>query len=74
MGPVGLEHPPLEQSKTTISTSGGAESGAPNAQNPSQTHQDSDLAEIVAVWRDLPAYIRTAIIALVATQTKGDQE
>jgi hypothetical protein len=32
----------------------------------------SDLAQIVAVWPELPGYIKAAIKALVETRTKGD--
>ncbi|MGD1041508.1 MAG: hypothetical protein ABR913_00425 [Sedimentisphaerales bacterium] len=68
MGDTGLEHPPLEQSKTSISASGGAKSGAPNAPKASQTPQDPDLAMVVEHWPNLPEHIRAAIKALVKTQ------
>jgi len=32
----------------------------------------SDLAEIVAVWPELPGHIKAAIKALIQTHTKGD--
>ncbi|MGB7581243.1 MAG: hypothetical protein WBL85_02185 [Sedimentisphaerales bacterium] len=51
MGDTGLEHTPLEQSKTLISASGGAESDARNAPN---TLQDPDLALVVEQWPNLP--------------------
>ena len=74
MGDAGLEHPLLEQSKTTMSTSGGAKSGAPDAPNAPQSPQDPDLALVVKRWPELPAHIKAAIKALIAIQTKGDQE
>ena len=64
MGTVGLEHPPLEHSKTAISTSGGAKSGAPDASN---TLQDPDLLLVVKRWPNLPEHIKAAIEALVQT-------
>ena len=33
-----------------------------------------DLAEIVAIWPELPSHIKAAIKALVATITKGDHQ
>jgi len=33
-----------------------------------------ELAEIVAVWPDLPEYIKAAIKALVETHIKGDKK
>jgi hypothetical protein len=40
------------------------------------TNQDGnlhpDLAEIVAVWPELPGHIKAAIKALIQTQKKGD--
>jgi hypothetical protein len=65
MGDTGREHPPLEQSKTPISASGSAESGAPNAPNTPQTPQDPDLAMVVEHWPDLPEHIKQTIKTLV---------
>jgi len=67
MGRVGIEHPPLAQSKTPISESGGAESGAHDAPKPIQ---DPVLTEIVAAWPQLPEHIRAAIKALAETHNK----
>jgi len=64
MGRAGHEHPPLTGSKTLISGSSGAKSDAHDAPN---TIQDSDLAEIVRLWPDLPKDTRTAIKALIET-------
>jgi hypothetical protein len=70
MGDTGREHPPLEQSKTPISASGGAESGAPNAPKALQTPQDPDLALVVESWPNLPDAIKTTIKMLVETVRK----
>ncbi len=75
---AGLEHPPLEQSKTAISTGGGAKSGAPDApKSPKQPEIDtpelpSDLVEIVAVWPEVPSHIKAAIKALVQTHSSKE--
>jgi hypothetical protein len=74
MGDTGHEHPPLEQSKTAISTSGSVKSDAPNAPNAPQTPQDPDLALVVERWPNLPEHIKTAIKALVKTHFQGDTQ
>jgi hypothetical protein len=68
VGDAGHEHPPLVASKTPISTSGGAKSGARDAPNPIQ---DPDLAAVVKAWPGLPADIKAAIRTLIQTQRKG---
>ena len=65
MGDTGLEHPPLEHSKTQVSASGGAKSGAHNAPNTPQPPKDPDLALVVERWPNLPEYIKAAIKTLV---------
>ena len=64
LGDAGIEHPQLEQSKTTILTSGGAKSGAHNAPKPLK---DADLQLIIDVWPNLPDAIKAAIKALIQT-------
>jgi len=59
---AGLEHPPLEHSKTAISTSGGAKSGAPDAPN---APHDPDLVLVVERWPELPAPVKAGILAMV---------
>jgi hypothetical protein len=73
MGGTGLEHPPLEQSKTQISTSGGAKSGAPNASDTPQPPQDPDLTLVVERWPNLPEHIKAAIKALIQTNRKEEK-
>ena len=57
----GIEQSSLKAPKTLISKRGGAKSGAPKDKN------DSDLAEIIAVWLELPGHIKAAIKALIQT-------
>lgn len=61
---AGFEHPPLALSKSPISQELCAKSGAQSAPKHAS---DPDIAEIVAVWPELPVYIRAAIHALVET-------
>lgn len=65
MGRVGVEHPPLEQLKTAISTGSGAKSDAHDAPKPSQTPKDPDLAMVVESWPNLPEHIKQTIKTLV---------
>jgi hypothetical protein len=74
MGDAGIEHPPLEQSKTPISTSGGAKSDARNAPNTPQIPQDPDLMLVVESRPNLPEHIKAAIKALVQTHFQGDSQ
>ena len=67
MGDTGFEHPPLKQSKTQISASGGAKSGAPNAPNTPQPSKDPDLAMVVEHWPNLLEHIKAAIKTLVGS-------
>jgi hypothetical protein len=62
MGDAGREHSPLEQSKTPISTTGGAKSDARNA--PTST-QDPDLVLVIERWPKLPEYFKATIKTLV---------
>ena len=62
LGDEGIEHPPLALSKTPISETASAKSGAPKAEN---TPPDPDLAKIVQAWPELPEGIRSAVLAIV---------
>ena len=62
MGRGGLEQPPLEQSKTTISEKRGTESGTPDAPT---SINDSDLVLVIERWPGLPEHIKKAIEVLV---------
>jgi len=67
MGPVGLEHPPLKVSKTSISKGSGAESDAHCAP---EAPKDPDLDIVVKAWPELPEHIKAAIKALIQTEKK----
>jgi len=80
VGRAGLEHPPLALSKTPISGEGGAKSDArrtpkhikhPEIDTP---NLPPDLAEIVALWPELPEYFKAAIKALVQTYRDGGSD
>jgi hypothetical protein len=62
MGDTGLEHPPLAVSKTAISETGGAKSGAHDAP---RKIENPDLAQITAAWPALPEHIKMAILIMV---------
>ena len=64
MGDTGLEQSALTQTKTAISKTRGAKCGTLDDKN------DSDLAEIVRLWPDLPERTRTAIKALIEKHRK----
>jgi hypothetical protein len=64
MGRVGFEHPSLKPSKTSVSTDDGAKSGAHRA--PSHV-EEANVAEVVAVWAELPGHIKAAVNALIQT-------
>jgi hypothetical protein len=68
MGDAGIEHPPLEQSKTPISTSSGAKS---DARNVPEAVQDPDLALVVERWPFLPKHIVAAIKSLFEAASKN---
>ena len=55
----GIEQSPLTASKTHISETQSAKSGA------LKDKIDPDLAEIVSAWSDLPGHIKTEIKAIV---------
>lgn len=59
----GIEHPPLALSKTPISGTSSAKSGARDARNGAQT--DPDLAFVVRHWHDLKPDIRRTILHTV---------
>ena len=65
LAPRGLELSPLALSKTPISETRGAESGAPKDEN---TPLDLDLAYIQERWPKLPEHVKAAVLALVRTE------
>lgn len=79
MDDAGLDHSALTPSITTISASGGGESGARDA---SQAVHNAvlaeaniarplaDLAEVVAAWPESPEHIKTAIMVLARANMK----
>ncbi len=62
MGDEGVEHSPLAVSKTAISETPSAESGALESEKPPL---DPDLRLIQDRWPQLPEHIRQAVLALV---------
>ena len=72
MGDAGLEHPPLKQSKTAMSMGNGAKSGAPDAQNASQTPKDPNLVLVVERWPYLPEPVKAGILAMVKAVIQPD--
>lgn len=70
-GAGGSEHPPLALSRTPISETPGAKSGAPDALN---TPLDPDLAQIVDCWPMLPEHIKAAMKALIDAHQAGGKQ
>jgi hypothetical protein len=64
---VGLEEPVNSKGNVTVSETGGAESGAVDAQC---STTDDDLALVVDAWPKLSAEVKTAIVRLV--ENSGD--
>lgn len=68
LGRAGIEHPQEMAGKAPVSTQGGAESGALNAQTPSLP---PDLAGVVDAWPSLPPAIRAGILAMIQAAKGG---
>lgn len=67
IGAKGIEQCALAGSKTPILGEGGAKSGARSAPNQASGGGTlpPDLAEIVAAWPELPAYLKTGFTASI---------
>jgi len=71
MGDDGLEPPPKTSGKPGVSQTGGAESGAVDAREPSA---DPEIAEVVAAWPTLAVAVRANILAAVRGAGGEQQE
>jgi len=60
--PCGFEQPPVSPQKTAISETGGAESGAVDAED---TSIDLDLQVIIQRWLELPEAVKAGILAMI---------
>jgi len=71
LGDEGIEQTPLALSKTAISETLSAKSGARDAPT---RFQDPDLALIVHRWPDLPQSARAAVLRIVRQHTPQTQD
>lgn len=75
--PRGCEHLADLPGNPPVSTQSGAKSDATGAPNPAPSPKPTpampdDLADVVAVWADLPAALRAGILAMVKAAKGGE--
>jgi hypothetical protein len=73
LGRVGFEHTLLTPSKTPITESDSAKSGAHDAPNASNFTKYPDLQLVVNSWPNLPEHIRQTIKMLVEMDRKQEK-
>ncbi len=74
MGAEGFEQPEKTSKKTGVRESGGNKSGNINGENGAgggsprtpETPNDPQLAAVIEAWHELPAAVRTGIVAMVS--------
>jgi hypothetical protein len=71
LGDTGLEHPPLVQAKTPISTSSSAKS---DAQSAPKAVKYPDLDAVVKAWPELPEHIKKTIKTLIEAHITASKD
>lgn len=65
MGVTGLEPPAKPSGKTPISETGGANSGASDAESIIPDAVEASLWEVIEAWPSMPAGLRDAVLSIV---------
>jgi hypothetical protein len=73
LGDTGLEHNAKTPDKPIVASQGGAKSGAVEAESSYVFLRAGELQEVITGWAELPAAIKTGILAMVRASKQGSR-